>query len=70
MRVNNALTQRSKTIDAAVQRLVISVGVLVFFCFPKAEREKELLTRYHAEDVDPEAAPGPAPPELAAPLTT
>jgi MFS transporter, DHA2 family, multidrug resistance protein len=49
---------------------VLLGAVLVFFCFPKAEREKELLARYHAEDVDPEAAPGPAPPEPAAPLTT
>jgi hypothetical protein len=48
---------------------VLLGAVLVFFCFPKVEREKELLARYHAEDVDPETAPAPrAPP--AAPATT
>jgi hypothetical protein len=32
---------------------VVLGAVLVFFCFPRVEREKELLARYHAEDVDP-----------------
>ena len=36
---------------------VLLGAVLVFFCFPKVEREKELLARYHADDVDPGAAP-------------
>ena len=56
--------------DRYGRKSMLPLAVLVFFCFPKAEREKELLARYHAEDVDPEAAPGPAPPEPAAPLTT
>jgi hypothetical protein len=30
---------------------VLLGAVLVFFCFPKAEREQELLARYHSEDV-------------------
>jgi MFS family permease len=48
---------------------VLLGAIIVFFCFPKVEREKELLARYHAEDVDPETAPAPrAPP--AAPATT
>jgi hypothetical protein len=29
---------------------VLLGAVLVFFCFPKKEREQELLAQYHAED--------------------
>ena len=36
---------------------VLLGAVLVFFCFPKVEREKELLARYHAEDVDSISSP-------------
>ena len=30
---------------------VLLGGVLVFFCFPKMERERQLLAEYHSEDV-------------------
>ena len=37
-------------------------ALLVFFMFPRREREAELLARYHAEDEAPAASPaGPAP---------
>jgi hypothetical protein len=32
---------------------VLIGAVIVFFCFPKAEREKELLASYHAADLEP-----------------
>ena len=33
---------------------ISAVGaVVVFLCFPKADQERELLSRYHAEDVEP-----------------
>jgi DHA2 family multidrug resistance protein-like MFS transporter len=44
---------------------VLLGGVLVFFCFPRADQEGELLSRYHAEDVDP-PVPATSPPEAAA----
>jgi hypothetical protein len=34
---------------------VLLGAVVVFSCFPKAEQERELLSRYHAEDVEPRA---------------
>jgi EmrB/QacA subfamily drug resistance transporter len=43
---------------------VLLGGVLVFFCFPKKERERELLAQYHSEDVPespPDAASAPSP---------
>jgi hypothetical protein len=44
---------------------VLLGAVLVYFSFPKVEREKELLARYHAEDVDPRV-PAARPPEARA----
>ena len=32
---------------------VLLGAVVVFLCFPKADQERELLSRYHAEDVEP-----------------
>jgi MFS transporter, DHA2 family, multidrug resistance protein len=49
---------------------VLLGAVLVFFCFPRVEREKELLARYHAEDLDSETTPVQRPPEPAAPAAT
>jgi hypothetical protein len=49
---------------------VLLGAVLVFFCFPRVEREKELLARYHAEDLDSETTPVQSPPEPAAPAAT
>jgi EmrB/QacA subfamily drug resistance transporter len=43
---------------------VLLGAVLVFFCFPRKEREQELLTRYHAEDeqqAEARQAPPPVP---------
>jgi MFS transporter, DHA2 family, multidrug resistance protein len=44
---------------------VLLGGVLVYFCFPKMERERQLLAEYHSEDVAAapslEAAPPTAP---------
>jgi MFS transporter, DHA2 family, multidrug resistance protein len=40
-------------------------AALIFFLFPKKEREEQLLARYHAEDVSARAAPA-RPPEQAA----
>jgi MFS transporter, DHA2 family, multidrug resistance protein len=44
---------------------VLLGAVLVFFCFPRKEREQELLTRYHAEDEQQaealQASPPPVP---------
>jgi MFS family permease len=41
---------------------VLLGAVLVFFCFPKVEREKELLDEYHAEDAgEPSSGAPPAP---------
>jgi hypothetical protein len=40
-------------------------AALVFFLFPKKEKEEELLARYHSEDVSAMAAPA-RPPEQAA----
>jgi len=43
---------------------VLLGGVLVFFCFPKMERERQLLAEYHSEDVAAppvEAVPPTAP---------
>jgi DHA2 family multidrug resistance protein-like MFS transporter len=36
---------------------VLLGAALVFFCFPRVEREKKLLAEYHAEDVGEVAAP-------------
>jgi hypothetical protein len=36
---------------------VLLGAVIVFFCFPQAEREKELLASYAAENLEPEGAP-------------
>ena len=33
---------------------VLLGAVVVFLCFPKADQERELLSRYHAEDVEPQ----------------
>ncbi len=38
---------------------VLLGAALVFFCFPKAEEEKRLLERYHAEDGAAEPGTGP-----------
>jgi MFS transporter, DHA2 family, multidrug resistance protein len=40
---------------------VLLGGVLVFFCFPKMERERQLLAEYHSEDAAPPALEAPAP---------
>jgi len=40
---------------------VLLGGVLVYFCFPKMERERELLAQYHSEDVAPSPLETPAP---------
>jgi len=43
---------------------VLLGGVLVFFCFPKMERERQLLAEYHSEDIAAppvEAVPPTAP---------
>jgi MFS transporter, DHA2 family, multidrug resistance protein len=42
---------------------VLLGGVLVFYCFPKLERERQLLAEYHSEDVAsvPEAPASTAP---------
>jgi EmrB/QacA subfamily drug resistance transporter len=39
---------------------VLAGAALVWACFPKKEREEELLASYHAEDVGGEQAPGSA----------
>jgi DHA2 family multidrug resistance protein-like MFS transporter len=40
-------------------------AALIFFLFPKKDREEELLARYHAEDVaEPAKPPAPAAPAL------
>jgi hypothetical protein len=49
---------------------VVLGAVLVFFCFPNVDREKELLARYHTEDIDSETTTVPSPPEPAAPAAT
>jgi len=36
---------------------VVLGAAVVFFLFPKGEREKELLAEYEAEDTAPAAAP-------------
>jgi EmrB/QacA subfamily drug resistance transporter len=36
---------------------VLLGAVIVFFCFPRMEREKTLLDRYRADDAEPEPAP-------------
>ncbi len=36
---------------------VLLGGVIVFFCFPRMEREKTLLAEYHAADAEPVVAP-------------
>jgi EmrB/QacA subfamily drug resistance transporter len=46
---------------------VLAGAVLVYFCFPKMERENELLAAYHAEDTAAEAGGPEAPPQPAAP---
>jgi hypothetical protein len=46
---------------------VLLGGVLVYFCFPKLEREQQLLAEYHDEDVasSPREPVAPAAPRLA-----
>jgi len=40
-------------------------AALIFFLFPRKDREEELLARYHAEDVaEPAKPPAPAAPAL------
>ena len=48
---------------AGIVAVVLGAAV-VFFCFPHAERERELLVRYHDEDAAA-AAEEPPPPEQA-----
>jgi hypothetical protein len=49
--------------------MILIGAVLVFFMFPRKEREHELLAEYHAEDARQPAPavapPGPAVPEAA-----
>ena len=49
---------------AGIIAIVIG-GVLVFFLFPRREREQQLLAAYHAQDAAPAGAPAGAPPETA-----
>jgi MFS transporter, DHA2 family, multidrug resistance protein len=48
---------------------VLLGAVIVFFCFPRMQREKTLLAMYHADDTEPTAAPdalaGPPQPSTA-----
>jgi EmrB/QacA subfamily drug resistance transporter len=45
---------------------VLAGAALVWFCFPRMQRENELLAAYHAEDLAVQAGPEP-PPQPAAP---
>jgi DHA2 family multidrug resistance protein-like MFS transporter len=48
---------------------VLLGAAVVAFCFPRAERERELLARYHAEDAAPgPEEPGPPAQEVPAPV--
>jgi hypothetical protein len=40
---------------------VLLGGVLVFFCFPKMERERKLLAEYQVEDAASPALEAPPP---------
>src|SRR3954464_7201111 len=49
---------------------VLLGGVLVWLCFPKAERERELLALYQAEDARPSGTPATASDAGIAPAAT